>query len=66
MRAKLLFVPVNDEALKRLCRQATFQRRRPQDEAAVLIERALGLRHGSAQAENHAEADTQGAPDDAA
>jgi hypothetical protein len=41
---KLLFVPVSRDALERLCRRASFERRRPQDEAAILIEQALGLR----------------------
>jgi hypothetical protein len=48
---KLLFVPVSREALGRLCRRADLERRRPQDEAAILIERALGLERVSAEAE---------------
>ena len=41
---KLLYVPISDEALERLCQQAGRERRRPQDEAASLLEQALGLR----------------------
>ena len=41
--AKMLYVPVSSEALDRLRRQASIERRRPQDEAAILLERALGV-----------------------
>ncbi len=41
---KLLYVPLGAQALDVLVRQAETQRRRPGDEAAILIERALGLR----------------------
>lgn len=42
-REKLLFVPVGPEALTELIHRAEIERRRPQDEAALLLERALGL-----------------------
>ena len=38
---KLLYVPVTGEALEELCRQASAERRRPQDEAAIILERVL-------------------------
>ncbi len=41
---RLLYVPLSDDALKRLRETAEEARRRPQDQAAVLLERALGLR----------------------
>lgn len=41
---RLLYVPLSDQALKGLIAQAEGQRRRPQDEAAILLEQALGLR----------------------
>ena len=40
---RLLYVPLSDDALKRLREAAEEARRRPQDQAAVLIENALGL-----------------------
>ena len=36
-----LYVPLSHEALEQLCERASFERRRPQDEAAVLLEQAL-------------------------
>jgi hypothetical protein len=64
---KLLFVPVSSEALERLCRRAGLERRRPQDEAAILIERALGVERVSAEAERAADPNPQsGVPDGAA
>ena len=41
---RLLYVPLTDDALRRLRETAEDARRRPQDQAAVLLERALGLR----------------------
>ena len=38
-----LYVPLSQQVLVQLYDRATLERRRPQDEAAVLIERALGL-----------------------
>ena len=43
---RLLYVPISDAARVELHRRADQERRRPQDEAAILIERALGLRPG--------------------
>jgi hypothetical protein len=39
---RLLYVPVSAETLGELRARAEVERRRPQDEAALLIERALG------------------------
>jgi hypothetical protein len=41
---RLLYVPLSDDALKLLRQTAEEARRRPQDQAAVLLENALGLR----------------------
>ncbi len=41
---RLLYVPVSQDALDTLVAQARLEHRRPQDQAAVLLERALGLR----------------------
>ena len=43
---KLLFVPVTPEAIEILGQRARAERRRTQDEAAILLERALGLGRG--------------------
>ncbi len=43
MNLKILYVKLKPAALEALCRQAQAERRRPQDEAALLIERALGV-----------------------
>lgn len=43
MSTRLLYVPLSPEALEEIDRRARLERRRPQDEAAVVIERALGL-----------------------
>lgn len=40
---KLLYVPIRQEAIRLLCDRANSERRRPQDEAAILLEKALGL-----------------------
>jgi hypothetical protein len=45
---RLLYVPLSEPALIRLRESATRNRRRPQDEAAVLLESVLGLRKESA------------------
>jgi len=45
---RLLYVPLGDAALQQLHERALAERRRPQDEAAVLLERALGLRDAPA------------------
>ncbi len=52
---KLLFVPVKPEALEELRRRADAERRRPQDEAAILLERALGLRRGCGEGKSEAD-----------
>jgi hypothetical protein len=41
---RLLYVPLTDDALKLLRAAAEDARRRPQDQTAVLLEHALGLR----------------------
>ena len=43
MALKLLYVPLKPQALAHLCERAEQERRRPQDEAALIIERALGF-----------------------
>ena len=44
-----LYVPLSQQALVQLYDRAISERRRPQDEAAILIERALGLRPSTEQ-----------------
>jgi hypothetical protein len=39
----MLYVPLSIAALQELQRRSVIERRRPQDEAAVIIERALGV-----------------------
>jgi hypothetical protein len=41
---RAFFVPLDDPVLEELTKAARQDRRRPQDEAAVLIEQALALR----------------------
>ena len=40
---RLLYVPINQEAMDRLRALALEERRRPQDQAAVLLESVLGV-----------------------
>lgn len=47
---RLLYVPVAPAALEELCRRAERERRRPQDEAALLLERALGVQDAAGRA----------------
>lgn len=58
---RLLYTPVSREALDRLIAIARAERRRPQDQAAVLLERALR----DDQPEGAAEPVAQGANDGA-
>ena len=43
MKPRLLYVRLSPEALGELVQRAEAERRRPQDEAGLIIERALGL-----------------------
>jgi hypothetical protein len=43
MRPKLLYVRLPPPVLEALCERAEAARRTPQDEAGLIIERALGL-----------------------
>ncbi len=43
MSMKMLFVKVSPAVLRALVHRADVQRRRPQDEAALIIERELGF-----------------------
>jgi len=40
---RLLYVPLTRPVIDALLDRARIQRRRPQDEAAILLERALGM-----------------------
>ena len=42
-KRKALYVPISDEALEELRRRAALEHRRPQDEAGLIVERALGV-----------------------
>ena len=44
-----LYVPIGPEVLQELSRRAQLERRHPRQEAAILIERALGLRPSTEQ-----------------
>ncbi len=66
MSLKLLYVPLSPEVRAELCRRARHEHRRPQDEAAVLIEGALGLRARPATPESNDETTLVEVRDDAA
>jgi hypothetical protein len=40
---RFLYAPINPKALEQLTRRANHQRRTPQNEAALLLERALEI-----------------------
>ena len=42
-----LYVPITNEGMERLREVARQERRRPQDQAAVLLESALGVRQST-------------------
>jgi hypothetical protein len=52
-----LYVPITNEGMERLREIARQERRRPQDQAAVLLESALGVRLSTSQTSNAVEAD---------
>ena len=41
---RLLYVPLSPEALAQICERADLERRRPQDEAALLLRGAQGTK----------------------
>jgi len=53
MSTRLLYVPLSPEALDEIDRRARLERRRPQDEAALLLERALGVANQTAHDGEH-------------
>lgn len=54
-----LYVPLDSEALVKLRQLAEQERRRPQDQAALLIEQALGSRQETLEADQPAAADSR-------